>query len=157
MVVGREYAYSLYIHCGVTVAQIGGRTFVDSPTGVRSTFFPDSGGHPPVRGTMTLVSHGAAVFHSDSGVVVPFIDHNPVVAGKAYTIDVAIGGPGRLDSTFFAGGLFASGEVLSGRLRLPSDASSVSGQMTLEDSDDARFSVGGVVVAYHRLSQAMCM
>jgi hypothetical protein len=158
MVVGRQYPYSLYIHCGVMSTEIDGRTFfADSPTGVRSAHFPNSGGHPSDPGTMTLVSHDVAVFRDDSGTTVRFIDHNPVVVGQPYTVEIAIAGPGRLDSSPFAGGLFAPRGVRSGRLRLPADGTSVSGTMTLDDADDARFSVGGAVVVYQRVTGYGCL
>jgi hypothetical protein len=74
------------------------------------------------------------------------------VVGKPHTIEIATAGPGRLSSSFFAGGLFVPGNVVSGGLRVPADATTVSGTMTLGDDDSARLHVGGAVVAYQRIT-----
>jgi hypothetical protein len=79
MVIGRDYPYNLYVHCGVISTQIDGCTFyADNPTGVRSSHFPDSGGRPSDPGTMTLFSHTVAIFRDDSGTTARFIDHDPL-------------------------------------------------------------------------------
>lgn len=157
MVLGKAYPYRLSTHCGVQVAQIDGRTFyVDIPSGIRSRDIEDPG-HPADDGTMTLVTHGMAVFRDGSGHVVPFVDHNPVTVGKSYSIDVELSTTGRLDSVFFAGGLFVAGDVLSGRLQPPSSDTTVSGTMTLIADDNARLQLQGAVVAYHRLAQYGCL
>lgn len=156
MIVGQSYPYRLLVHCGVESAEIDGRTFyVDRPTGIRSADL-SSAGQPVDVGTMTLVSYHRALFRDADGREVVFVDHLPVVTGRAYPVQVAITAPSRLDSLLFAGGVFA--QMSDARPALPgAPGTTLSATATLIDTEHAVIGVGHTVIPFQRLHSVGCM
>jgi hypothetical protein len=65
--------YSLYTHCGISEARIGGTCYVaDSPLNDGNGNPPAGWGNPYQAGTMTSPSPSVAIFRDDLGHVVQF-------------------------------------------------------------------------------------
>jgi len=80
-VLGKEYAYELYTHCGVWSAVFdNGRRWRAYPPIHDGSGNPKAGwGNPTTKGTMMLVQEDLAVFTSESGLVAEFLPLPPGV------------------------------------------------------------------------------
>lgn len=80
-VLGNEYAYELYTHCGVRSAVFdNGRRWRAYPPIHDGSGNPKAGwGNPTTKGTMVLVRQDLAVFTSESGQVAEFLPLPPGV------------------------------------------------------------------------------
>ena len=78
---GKEYAYELYTHCGVRSAVFdNGRRWRAYPPIHDGSGNPKAGwGNPVTKGTMVLVKEDLAVFTSESGQVAQFLPLPPAV------------------------------------------------------------------------------
>jgi len=70
---GRARPYSLYTHCGIGNANIGGRRYLARPQLSRSGNPPRGWGNPYQRGTIRLISRTEVVFRDSSGHRVLFV------------------------------------------------------------------------------------
>ncbi|GAA2885605.1 hypothetical protein Acy02nite_80100 [Actinoplanes cyaneus] len=69
VVVGQQYHFDLYVHCGIRYTTFGGRPWRAAPEDTERYASYDVGRVYTLRGTMTLVSTDEARFRSDTGDV----------------------------------------------------------------------------------------